>query len=464
MNIFLFFRDFRLTDNIGLIEALQKYKAVVPMFVFTPEQIEPKQNPYFSHPSVQFLCESLQDLAKQIQGHEGRLYIFYGALEKVLASLHARFGIRSLHFNIDYTPYARRRTARLRRFCEERGIAMGDDEDYLLAPMGTFLRDNKVPYHIYSAFRDKVKAYTDLVALPSTFDAFCFEKITALQEHDYPIEKLDALYTYSQDLCLRGGRSEGKRLLEKLPKNYSEHRNTLNFTTSHLAAYIKYGAVSVREVLHAFVEHGDEALYDQLIWREFYTYIAYYFPKMLQGAYFQKKYSTMPWQENEVHLKAWQEGKTGYPVVDACMRSLNSTGYMHNRGRLICANFLNRLLHLDWRAGERYFAQKLIDYDPAVNNGNWQWVASIGVDPKPYFQRLFNPFLQSKKFDPDARYIKKWLPQLAALPAKVLHAWDEHYQAYDVERLKYYVPIVEYKEARAKSLAYYRHCSVGAKN
>ena len=152
---------------------------------------------------------------------------------------------------------------------------------------------------------------------------------------------------------------------------------------------------------------------DQIIWREFYFYVSYYNPRLLEkGENYNRKYDKIKWVKNSKNLEAWKNGLTGYPVVDACMKELNTTGYMHNRGRLISSNFLNRILGLDWRLGEEYFAQQLTDYDPCVNNGNWQWIASTGTDPKPYFQRLFNPWLQSSKFDGNADYIKKWLPQL----------------------------------------------------
>ena len=157
-----------------------------------------------------------------------------------------------------------------------------------------------------------------------------------------------------------------------------------------------------------------------------------------------------------MQFKKWCNGETGFPIVDAGMRQLNQTGYMHNRARLITSNFLNRMLGMDWRKGEKYYAQQLSDYDPAVNNGNWQWIASTGVDPKPYFQRLFNPMIQSEKFDPDAKYIKEWLPELRDIPVKELHNWSDHYQKYDLKDIDYVKPMVDYKEARARSVKMYK--------
>ena len=193
-----------------------------------------------------------------------------------------------------------------------------------------------------------------------------------------------------------------------------------------------------------------------MFWRDFYFYIAYYFPEVLKGKNYNEKYNKIKWKWSKKNYDAWCNGETGYPIVDAGMRELNMTGYMHNRSRLITCNFLNRLLGIDWRWSEIYFAQNLTDYDPSVNNGNHQWVASVGVDPKPYFQRLFNPWLQSKKFDADAEYIKKWVPELKSVPAKEIHEWEKYCINYDLKKLNYFKPIVEYSKARQESIKMYR--------
>jgi deoxyribodipyrimidine photo-lyase len=211
----------------------------------------------------------------------------------------------------------------------------------------------------------------------------------------------------------------------------------------------KYGCLSIREVYH-ILKHED--LKAQLIWREFYYYINYYFPKLLsKSKSFQSKYDGIKWVHNNKHLELWKRGETGYPIIDACMRQLNTTGYMHNRGRLIVANFLNRILGLDWRFGELYFAQQLIDYDPCVNNGNWQWVSSVGIDTKPSSQRIFNPWLQSKRYDHDCIYIKQWIPELKDIPSNHIHQWD----IYGDKKI-YILPIIDYADARQRSLKMYK--------
>ena len=182
------------------------------------------------------------------------------------------------------------------------------------------------------------------------------------------------------------------------------------------------------------------------------------FPYVLNGRNYNPKYDGIKWTKNMANFKKWCKGETGYPIVDAGMREMNTTGYMHNRARLITSNFLNRMLGMDWRLGEIYFANKLTDYDPSVNNGNWIWVSSVGVDPKPYFQRLFNPIIQSEKFDNDGEYIRKWIPSLKKMniPNKHLHNWEKYYKQYNLETIEYVEPIVSYKEARQKSVDMYR--------
>ena len=237
---------------------------------------------------------------------------------------------------------------------------------------------------------------------------------------------------------------------DEIHKNYNDDRNKLPLETTQLSAYIKYGCVSVREVANAF--KTIDSLYRQLIWREFYAHILNDYPYTLYGP-LKEKYQNIKWSTSKPHLNSWKEGKTGYPIVDAAMTQLNTTGYMHNRGRLITACFLIKTLLINWQEGEKYFATKLTDYDPASNNGNWQWVASTGADSQPYF-RIFNPWTQSKDYDPECIYIKKWLPQLETVNNKHIHKWDEHYKSY--ENVKYCKPIVDYKEQREKAIEMYK--------
>ena len=325
-------------------------------------------------------------------------------------------------------------------------------EDYLLHPIGTLLKNNNDPYTVYTPFKNN--------GLKLTVDKPLKNKIKNLISENKLKTNEYIKYQTNEDILVRGGRLNGLKQLKNIKnqKKYNTTRNDLTIQTSLLSAYIKYGCISIREVYwHILNLFGkSNQLISQLFWREFYFYIAYYFPQVLKGKNYNTKYDAIKWNTNNNLFKAWCDGLTGYPIIDAAMTELNTTGYMHNRGRLITSNFLNRILGQDWRKGEQYFATQLTDYDPSVNNGNWQWIASTGVDPKPYFQRLFNPWLQSKKFDKNAEYIKKWLPQLSEIPAKELHEWEKYSTDYDLNDINYIKPIVDYKTQRKLSVDMYR--------
>ena len=433
MNIYLFHRDLRVVDNNGLNSANVD---LVPIFIFTPTQINPSKNKYYSNNAVQFMCECLDDIKKNVP----ELYLFYGETISILQKIHKKVGIKSLHFNLDYTPFSRRRDEAIVDFCNNHGIECKTYEDYLLAPMGTFLKKDGNPYVIYGPFKDTVLSNTKHIIKPSSTKP-SFIKCPALNS----MTTNKQFYKTNSDNLVKGGRDEA---LEKLKFNHYEH-NQLTHTTTHLSAYIKFGCISIRE---AFYANTNITYRQQLIWREFYYYIGVYFPDVIdKSKNFQSKYDGIQWTTNDKLFTAWTKGETGYPIIDACMRELNTSGYMHNRGRLISSNFLNRILNMDWRLGELYFAQKLIDYDPLVNNGNWQWIASTGTDTKPYFQRLFNPWLQGQRFDPNAEYIKKWIPELKDVSPKELHNWEKYCDKYN-----YLKPIVNYEESRKKSIETYK--------
>ena len=236
----------------------------------------------------------------------------------------------------------------------------------------------------------------------------------------------------------------------KTQKHYSKTHNELDKPTTQLSAYIKFGCISIREMYKAFKSNND--LIRQLIWRDFYMNILYSFPYVL-GKPMKPNYAKIKWHHNATWFKAWSTGETGFPVVDAGMRQLNTTGYMHNRARLIVASFLTKTLLIDWREGEEYFAKNLTDYDPASNNGNWQWIASSGADSQPYF-RIFNPWLQGKEVDPDANYIKQWVPELKNVNAKDIHQWNDTWREH--KECKYPKPICDYQVQKEKALAMFR--------
>jgi len=239
-------------------------------------------------------------------------------------------------------------------------------------------------------------------------------------------------------------------------KDYDKMRNELDYSTTRLSAFNKFGCISVREAFHAIKSKCgiNSGIIGQYIWRDFFYTLSYHHPEIYEKS-LNPKYQKIKWSGSSAELTKWKEGKTGYPIVDACMQEINTTGYMHNRGRLIVSNFLIRMLHIDWREGEKYFAQMLYDYDPAQNNFGWQISAfTSGTESRPVNQTIMNPWIQSHSFDSDASYIKKWLPQLKDVPAADLHKWGERWEKYK-EKVDYPAPMVDYNKEKERSLKDY---------
>ena len=444
-SIYIFRRDLRLEDNLGFQYAMDNCKNIIPIFIFTPEQV--KKNKFKSENAIQFMIESLKELNLNLQKHKSKLFTFQGNNIKILEKIHKKIGIDNIIFNEDYTPYSKKRDTDIEKFCNKNKIKCHKIHDYLLAEIGTFLKANDEPYLIYTPFKNNAMKFD--IDKPKTLKVKNLSN-PKISDDGYIKNPIN------QYILVKGGRSNALKQLKNLEKQkkYNDNRNELSIATSQLSAYIKFGNISIREVYWAIINNLgiQNELIPQLIWREFYYYIAYYFPQVLNQENFNSKYDNVKWNNDPKLFQSWCEGKTGVPVVDAGMRQLNKTGYMHNRARLITANYLNRILGCDWRLGEKYYASKLTDYDPSVNNGNWQWIASTGVDPKPYFQRLFNPWLQSKKFDKDCKYIKYWIPELDSVPNKEIHEWEKYCDKYDF----YLKPVRDYKEGRSESVKMYK--------
>lgn len=451
-SIFIFRRDFRLSDNLGLIECFKKSDTVLPIFIFTPTQIE--NNEYFSSNSFQFMIESLEDLNNELKNkHKSQLHYYYGSNIDVLKELHKTYNFNNVSFNIDYTPYARIRDEEIILFCKEHKIEINTYEDYLLMDMGTFLKDNETPYQKYTPFKNKCKTFEINKPNDFKFSQNKFDKI----KYDFTFKELNKYYEKNEYILVHGGRENALKILKnmKIYINYGSERNDLITPTTHLSAYIKFGCVSIREVYdHVLKLFGIEhALIEQLLWREFYYYLVYYFPHVLRGKSLKPQYDGIKWENNSKIFEAWKNGTTGFPGVDAGMRELNKTGYMHNRARLITSGILIKILNCDWRLGEKYFATKLTDYDPTVNNGNWQWSSGSGADSQPYF-RIMSPWKQIIDNDNDCEYIKKWIPELKNVPSKDILKWDKTWSKY--KNINYPKPIVEYELMRKKISEVYK--------
>ncbi len=446
----IFRRDLRTQDNTALNEARKAAEEVIPCFIFDPRQL--KGHPYFSAHCFQFLHESLHDLDGQLRRHGGILTFFKGEAQVIVEDLLKNLGVDAVYFNRDYTPFSLARDKAIKEVCATRQVGLHMFGDCLLQEPEESLKDDKTPYTVFTPYykRQAQKAVMKPAALAK--GQFFQGSLTS----EYQCRQSDIPCQYNEANRIAGGSTEALNILESLVR-FKDYQETRDFPalekTTFLSAHNKFGTVSIREVYEIFCRRLGKThpLVRQLYWRDFFSQIAFHFPHVFGGA-FRKQYDKIDWENNEDYFAKWCEGKTGFPIVDAGMRELNTTGFMHNRVRMITSSFLVKDLHIDWRWGERYFAQQLLDYDPCVNNGSWQWAASTGCDAQPYF-RIFNPWLQQKKFDPECVYIKKWVPELASVPAKTIHSLGEK-----PSPLFYIPPIVEHAERKSIAEQMFEDC------
>ncbi len=457
-SIFIFRRDLRLIDNISFIECYKNSDKILPIFIFTPEQINPSKNKYFSSNGFQFMIESLEELNKELKKYGARLHYYYGDNVDILTKILKEFAYDTIYFNKDYTNYALKRDDEIKRFCDKENINMISLEDYLLNKIGTYLKEDGTDYQKFTPFKNHALSFPVPKPLSNIkYNSSKFIKITS-SSIEIDIAKFKKKYLKKNEtIAFHGGRENALKILKgiKIFKNYDKIRNILSHSTTHLSAYIKFGVVSIREVYHIFLKNFGKkhGLITQLYWREFYYYLIYYNQQILKGHSLKEQYNKIKWGNNKSYFKAWTLGKTGFPIVDAGMRELNETGFMHNRSRLITSNVLIKILNCDWKWGEKYFATKLIDYDPSVNNGNWQWSSGSGADSQPFF-RIFSVKRQTENFDKDCEYIKRWVPELKDVPAKDIINWDIAYVKY--KDVKYNRPIVDYEKMRKEILKVYK--------
>ena len=440
-SIFIFRRDFRIFDNTGLIAACKLSEKVFPCFIFSPLMLG-NQSHKNAKNRLAFVIDSISDLEDDFDKVKGKLHLFFDEPLKIIPLLKHRFGIDAVFVNMDYSPSSKNRDKQLMHICKENDIDFQSFHDSMLQNVDEIKTSDGKPYTIFTPFFRKAKDIP--VRKPQRLSNSNFITKTVDNEISLKDIRKKLLSDFKQEKIL-GGRNNAKKILANLKKfkNYENERNLpyLDATTK-LSAHNRFGTCSIREVYHEIVKQLgiDHTLITEIYWRDFFTSVMHYFPYSYKSS-FKKKYSKFPWSENLKFFEKWCNGFTGFPIVDSGMRELNSTGYMHNRVRMIVASFLTKDLHINWKMGERYFAQKLIDYDPSVNVGNWQWAASTGCDSQPWF-RIFNPWLQQKKFDPECEYIKKWIPELSNISPKQIHNW------YKMEKssINYPLPIVEHGE------------------
>jgi deoxyribodipyrimidine photo-lyase len=418
----IFRRDLRIHDNTALNAALTASEEVVTCFIFNDAQVGPHK-----HRSANGLCcmiESLEELAQEISSNGGKLLFFHGDPESVVDQAISEMKIDAVFFNKDYTPFSLKRDQGIADLCARRDIACHQFSDALLTEPSTFGKDDGRPYTVYTPFFKR--ASKNPVPPPTKLAKGSLSKLrtgikTVVPKDFWPEES-------APERVSKGGRSLALEILSGIKSytKYDEERNlpALKGTTL-LAPHNKFGTVSIREVYHSVADAlgVSHTLIRELYWRDFFTHIAWHFPHVFGHAFY-RHYDGLQWSKDMKLFNAWCEGRTGFPIVDAGMRELVTTGFMHNRVRMIVASFLVKDLHLSWRWGEALFARHLTDYDPSVNNGSWQWAASTGCDAQPYF-RIFNPWLQQKRFDPDCVYIKRWVPELKNMTVKAIHELND---------------------------------------
>jgi deoxyribodipyrimidine photo-lyase len=419
--VFWFRRDLRLQDNAGLFHALKESEEVLPVFIFDSEILEKLEDK--ADLRVAFIHQSLTLMQKQLEDLGSTLLVLHGYPLEIFKELTPK----AVYTNHDYEPYARSRDAQVKEILESKGVVFKTFKDQVIFEKGEVTKDDGKPYTVFTPYSRKWKSKLEELALKS----FATEKYFDHFKKIVPI----ALPTLKEIGFQETSFNFPERLVKQsIVEQYDKQRNFPAIAgTTKLSVHLRFGTVSIRKLAQLALEKNETWL-NELIWRDFYHMILWYFPQVETKA-FKPAYDKIEWRNNEKEFKAWCEGKTGYPIVDAGMRELNATGFMHNRVRMITASFLTKHLLIDWRWGEAYFAKKLLDFDLAANNGGWQWAASSGCDAAPYF-RVFNPQLQTEKFDPKMEYIKKWVPEFGTT--------------------SYPKPIVDHKLARERVLRVYK--------
>ena len=424
ISIFWFRRDLRLKDNHGLFQALESGKKVLPIFIFDEDILDLLENK--SDKRVDFIVQALQTLNSFLKSKNKGIKIFKGKPLEIYKKLTENYEIEAVYCNEDYEPYAIKRDQEIADFLASKNIAFHSFKDQVIFHKDEIVKADKKPYTVYTPYSKlwlNEFQKIDLQGFPSE------KKLDNLLDIPFEELKIEDIGFQKTNLAFEIPEAD-----LHIIKTYEETRNFPAVKgTTQLGVHLRFGTISVRK-LAKIAKENNLTFLKELIWREFFMQILYHFPKVVNYS-FKSKYDAIPWENNPEFLEKWKAGKTGFPIVDAGMRELNTTGFMHNRVRMITASFLIKHLLTDWRIGEAYFAEKLMDYDLSANNGNWQWCASSGCDAAPYF-RIFNPDEQQKKFDPDFKYIKKWIPEFGT---------------------KYYPkPIVEHKKAREKVLKVYK--------
>lgn len=394
INIFWFRRDLRLFDNVGLSEALSSGLPVLPIFIYDTEILE--DLPSDDH-RVSFIYKINKELNKKLAEHNSGLLVLHGKPIEVFKELIAKYNVDTVYYNRDYEPYAINRDIAIEKLLEGNSVKAKDFKDQVIFERKEIVKNDGTPYIVFTPYKNRwLERY---------------ENTNHLELKDVDFKRFYQQRFSYPDISSLGFKESAltpRSINYEVIEDYGKFRDYPSMRySSNLGLHLRFGTVSIRELV-SLARLKSSVFLSELIWREFFMQVLYNFP-YVSDTCFRKKYENLPWRNNEKEFEAWCRGETGYPIVDAGMHELNSTGYMHNRVRMIAASFLVKHLLIDWRWGEAYFAEKLFDYELSSNNGNWQWVAGTGCDAAPYF-RIFNPIEQQKKYDKSFEYIKEFLP------------------------------------------------------
>ena len=424
VSIFWFRRDLRLVDNNALFNALTGKYPVLPIFIFDPDILDKLSDK--KDKRVTFIHQTLEQLNGILKSNGSSLCVLHEKVENAFDRLTEEYNVREVYVNHDYEPYAIKRDLKIKALLESKGISFMTFKDQVIFEKSEVMKSDGTPYTIFTPYSRKWKEKFNqetLLNFPSELNYHTFYKVG-----EFPVPSLQDIGFENINLSF-----PELNLTEERIRNYQDTRNLPSVEgTSQVSVQLRFGTLSVRELVKLAVKWNETWL-NELIWREFFMMILFHFPNVVSES-FKKKYDKIQWRNNEREFELWCKGETGYPIVDAGMRQLNETGLMHNRVRMITAGFLCKHLLIDWRWGEAYFAQKLLDYELSSNNGNWQWAAGSGCDSAPYF-RIFNPTAQTLKFDPKLKYIKTWIKDF---------------------KVDYLLPVVDHDFGRKRALEVYK--------
>lgn len=465
-----FRRDLRDHDHAALYHALTSARRVYCAFVFDSEILDRLEDQ--ADRRVAFIWESVRELQSALRARGGELIVLHGAARAEIPQLARQLDVSAVFCNRDYEPAAQARDAAVAGSLAEAGIAFQSFKDQVIFERDEVLTQTGKPFGVFTPYKNAWLRRLE----PSYLAAYAvarYQPCLAKPAFDCPLPTLASMgfqRTHLADYPVPTGMSGAAQLFAEFIQRIDRYADTRDYPAikgpSYLSAHLRFGTISIRQLARSAWEiggRGAETWLSELIWREFYFQILYHHPQVAHGRAYKPEFNTIAWPGSPAHFQAWREGRTGYPLIDASMRQLNQTGYMHNRLRMVAASFLVKDLLVDWRHGEAYFAQKLLDFDLAANNGGWQWAASTGCDAQPWF-RIFNPVTQSEKFDPQGKFIRKYVPELAGCGDQEIHApWkisSPRLQALGLELGRDYpLPVVDHAGQRERALSLYQSAS-----